>query len=320
MWEVPESAGRAAAASRHVEIDDDALRRFAARMAGPGTSPPPWDAAGHFFDGTEKTVAYLMVLDTLNFCFWAPSGERRWEVRFEDSYLAGYVGLASALTRAMERGAPLDSAAWLARVNIGELTRVLGGRGTLQLMEERAAALRELGRVLLTDYGGRAHLLVEEAGGSAVALARLLAVKLPSFRDNALFNGRTVWFLKRAQILAADLHGSFGGRHWGMFEDMDRITAFADYKVPQVLRQLGILRYSPELASRVDSLDPIPAGSDEEIEIRAATITAVERMRRTSAAAGGRLLPHELDWMLWSMGQDDRFREKPYHRTVTVFY
>jgi len=28
----------------------------------------------------------------------------------------------------------------------------------------------------------------------------------------------------------------------------------------------------------------------------------------------------EIDWLLWNLGQDDQFRAKPYHRTVTTFY
>jgi hypothetical protein len=188
------------------------------------------------------------------------------------------------------------------------------------LTDERAAALRQLGALLLEEYRGEAQLLVEEACGSAVRLARTLGRKLKSFRDRESYRGRTVWFLKRAQILAADLHGAFGGQKWGAFKDMDRITAFADYKVPQVLRQQGVLRYAPDLEFRVDGMVPIPSGSEMEIELRASTITAVERLKEVLVKRGKSFRSHELDWMFWSMGQHDRFRKKPYHRTVTIFY
>ena len=320
MWEVPESCLGVAAESGGVEIDDCALRLLAEDISGAGTGLPPWDSTHHFFDGTEKSVAYLTALDTVNFCFWAPPGKPRWEFFSGDAILSGYNGLAASLTAAMKVGVPLDSADFLANITSTDLTRILGGRGVLLLMEARAAALRELGRILERDYHGKAHILVEQAAGSAVALARLLSGKLRSFRDTALYRGRTVWFLKRAQILAADLFGAFGGTKWGCFHDMDSITAFADYKVPQVLRQFGVLRYSDGLASKVDHMIPIPAGSIEEIEIRAGTVAAVEKLRKALAAAGIKFNAHELDWMLWSMGQQDRFREKPSHRTETIFY
>jgi hypothetical protein len=28
----------------------------------------------------------------------------------------------------------------------------------------------------------------------------------------------------------------------------------------------------------------------------------------------------EIDRILWHLGQEDRFRKKPYHRTVTIYY
>ncbi len=39
---------------------------------------------------------------------------------------------------------------------------------------------------------------------------------------------------KRAQILVADLWAAFRGRSYGAFVDIDSITMFADYRVPQV--------------------------------------------------------------------------------------
>jgi hypothetical protein len=172
----------------------------------------------------------------------------------------------------------------------------------------------------LDQYAGQATRLVEEAANSALGLARLLANKLASFRDTARYQGRRVFFYKRAQIVTADLHGAFQGRGWGQFEDMDRLTAFADYKLPQVLRHLGILQYEQDLAERVDSQTFIDAGSPEEVAIRANTIWAVELIRQALEEKGLRLRASQIDWMLWNLGQEDSYRAKPYHRTLTVFY
>ena len=101
---------------------------------------------------------------------------------------------------------------------------------------------------------------------------------------------------------------------------MDKLTSFADYKLPQVLRHLGVLHYAPALARRVDQKELIDPGSPEEVEIRASTIWAVELIRQELAHSGKILKAFEIDWILWHMGQDLEFRVKPYHRTVTVFY
>ena len=69
--------------------------------------------------------------------------------------------------------------------------------------------------------------LVERAESSAGKLVNLLAKHIPSLRDECRFEGRTVRFLKRAQILVADLWAAFGGTGWGEFHDIDHLTMFA---------------------------------------------------------------------------------------------
>ncbi len=320
MFEVLETTKKIVQKSRFAGLDRQALDAAVRRMIEQNTGIPPWDSQHHFFDGGVKTVAYFFVLDTLNFCFWALKGKGRWEIEFEGRRISGYYALATALKKAVENGVPLHKADFLAGLSVDDLKEMLGGQGELLLMNRRAANLNELGRVLLDEFNGEACNLVEAAERSALGLAGLLSEKLSSYRDVAVYEGEKVFFLKRAQILAADLYGAFRGRDWGEFTDVDRLTAFADYKLPQVLRQLGILRYAPALAEKVDQRVLLAPGSPEEVEIRANTIRAVELMRRELQGRGRNLKAFEIDWLLWNMGQKDRFREKPYHRTLTIYY
>ena len=101
---------------------------------------------------------------------------------------------------------------------------------------------------------------------------------------------------------------------------MERLTAFADYKLPQVLRELGIISYHPELAARIDALEYLQAGSEEEVEIRAMTVWAVEELRRGFQEHGRKVTSPRIDNWLWQLGQMDAFRKRPYHRCRTIFY
>src|SRR5262249_30157193 len=112
----------------------------------------------------------------------------------------------------------------------------------------------------------------------------------------------------------------FGGQGLGAFADLEILTAFADYKVPQVLRRLGVLAYDDALAAKVDTRTLIPTGSPEEVEIRAATAWGCELVRRALAARGKPLRAFEVDWALWLAGQTLPADTRPYHRTYTVFY
>ena len=320
MWKVLKSVKYVAENSRLVNIDRQSLTEFSNKLLVEKIEPPAWDSHHHFFNGGEETVAYLLVLDTINFCFWPLPGQPKWAVDFKSEALSGYYALAASLKTALESGVPITDARYLSEISLGELKRILGGQGELQLMERRQKNLNELGHVLLTEYEGKAHRFVESAGGSAVKLAELLAEKLSSFRDVSEYLGKKALFLKRAQIFAADLYGAFGGKKWGGFEDMNELTAFADYKLPQVLRQLGILRYSEALSKKIDQNIHLEPGSPEEVEIRANTVWAVELIRQALDREGKGLRAFEIDWILWNLGQENEFRKKPYHRVVTVFY
>jgi hypothetical protein len=162
--------------------------------------------------------------------------------------------------------------------------------------------------------------LIQQACGSAISLVQRVVSELPSFNDVAHYQGCQVRFYKRAQILVADLAGAFHGEGLGSFNNLDQLTAFADYKVPQVLQHLGILVYDHELSERLRRRVDIPAGDPLEVEIRAATIWAVEALRRALARLGRLIPPYQLDWLLWELGQDLPAGVLPYHRTRTIFY
>jgi hypothetical protein len=320
MFKVLETAKNVAEKSRHVRINQEALKEFTQELAGRSSPIPAWDAEHHFQGNDEETVAYLLVVDTVNFCFWPPPGSEKWEITYRGNKYSGYYGLSVSLKKAMESKIAATDPSFLASLTRKQLKDLLAGTGVLQLMEERLRNLKELGRVLLEKYRGKASELVAVAGGSALKLATTLAADFSSFRDVATYEGQKVFFYKRAQLFAADLHGALEGKGLGSFSDMEELTAFADYKLPQVLRHVGALDYSPGLAERVDRMVYLNAGSEEEVEIRAHTIWAVELIRREMKRLGKEVSASQIDWLLWNLGQDDQFRAKPYHRTLTTFY
>lgn len=74
--------------------------------------------------------------------------------------------------------------------------------------------------------------------------------------------------MKRAQILVADIWACFQGRDFGEFHDIDKITMFADYRVPQILSGMGALYYSPSVANAIKNKVMIESGTPWEIQLR----------------------------------------------------
>lgn len=62
----------------------------------------------------------------------------------------------------------------------------------------------------------------------------------------------------------------------------------ADYIVPAVLKHMGVLRYSPSLDDKIKANEEIGPGSEEEVELRACSIHAVEKMRELIALESGK--------------------------------
>ena len=92
-------------------------------------------------------------------------------------------------------------------------------------------------------------------------------------------------------------------------------------------------------------MQELQPGSMEEVEIRAATVVAVDALRAAVAAKFGQQLPAaarggdsegagteagantgrlpnsvQLDWWLWEQGERARLQHRPHHRTLTIFY
>ncbi len=280
-----------------------------------------WRHPCHFFDGTAETVRWIFVLDVLNHCFWPDPGEPVWTVVYNGEPYSGYWGLAASLKRAQEQGFPITDPDFLSSISAADLAEIFSGQGRAPMLEERQKNLREAGSIILSELGGDIMSLFDPASGlSAVRLAGRIVSLFPSFRDEALYGTQRVYFWKRAQIFAFDVFTAFGGVAWGKFSDIGRLTAFADYKLPQVLRELGIISYSTELAARIDAMEHLQPGSEEEVEIRAMTVWAVEKLKDSFQERGLQLTSTRIDNWLWRLGQLDAFRKRPFHRCRTIFY
>jgi hypothetical protein len=285
--EVRAHAAHVAANARRVRIDLEAAGHI---EAGP---EPSLDPERHFVEGAPDDVAaYLLALTAINFgSGWFPTLRKR-------RGMSGYFTVASSLTDRVRADGPWTNEQ-LRAMTTEEVALTLGQSPDHELMSLYAQALRQLGAFL----GDRSALeLVQSAGGSADRLARTVSAGMAMWNDRG--------FYKRAQILSSDLALAGVAR----FDDLDRLTIFADNLVPHVLRCDGVLVYDEALAARIDN-ELVLNDAAAEREIRACAVHAC-----VDIAVRLGVPEPTLDMWLWNRGQAPEYKARPRHRVRSVFY
>lgn len=301
--------------ARQVHINRDRLEAYSASLSIVRPPIPRADECDQFFGSVEDMVAFILTLDAINFgSGYFPHLQKRGK-------LSGYFTVASWLRDRFQANGAL-SPETLRSMTMEDCAETFGqdlhDPVRSELMSLFAQALNDLG-TFVESFDGSFLRVVEAAGKSSERLAMSVS-KMPLFRDVATYHGSEVPFFKRAQITVADLAIRFGFQGAGEFTDLDRLTIFADNVVPNVLRVDGVLEYSPALAERIDRGELLPAGSDEEIEIRAAAVYTAELLVALLRRRDVTITAMMLDYVLWNRGRAPKYKASPRHRTRSVYY
>jgi hypothetical protein len=316
LQEVKASCARVASEAKQVWIDLERLEEYAGSLPSRTRESEALDPRYHFLDGGPHTVAYILCLESVNF----GSGYFPWIDKVEG--LSGYFTIAFHLRTFFEVEPGIEPAR-LMLLTAEDCAKIfhqsMSNNVQAELMRLYAQSLNQLGSVVKSQFHGSFTDLVDSGDRDGSRLVSILA-SIPSFRDGALYRGHQVWLLKRAQIAVSDLNLAFGGQRWGDFQDVDRLTVFADNVLPNVLRVDRVLRYAQDLSHLIDKEIFLDAGSGEEVEIRACTVTACDRLVSCIKERNPRFTARDLDITLWNQGHLPRYQSLPSHRCRTIYY
>ncbi|KAM0788718.1 hypothetical protein ACM66B_002811 [Microbotryomycetes sp. NB124-2] len=356
--------------STHVKLDRQGCERAAQKLVESLTKTPytvsDWAAVPLHPSPTVmpplELLHWIFLVSTLNFSFWSDlDNSKRFAVEYKtgvdgkETYetdsetgkqvarqqmFTGYFSLLAALHRARDEGINVVNPQWYAHASEDEIRRVFRSdqEEEMPLLDERIRVLREVGSILCERFNGSFATLVEQAGHSALKLVELVVSTFPCYDDKSTYpatSSESIYVRKRAQILIAETWAAFQGQGYGRFDDIDEITMFADYRVPQILHSLGTISYSSHLEQILKDHLMLEQGSPIEVEVRCLSIVAVEEIRR----AIGSLLEQRdgqesravittpnavlLDFLLWDLAKVEEAEGKaelPHHRTRSVFY
>lgn len=251
-------------------------------------------------------INFLLVYHTVGLCcFW---GEPKWELETLDGKKTdGSFGLVYALIGKFKNGMNYD-------MSYEEFRGMLKGNVDIPLVEERYNCFVKMSEYL-KSIDGDFYDQVSDINDD-VTLLDYVIDNFDYFEDISEYKGEKIYFYKKAQLFVSDILNvkKLVGK---IKVDLSHLVGCADYKIPQVMRCLGMLEFNEELSSLVDSMTLIPSGSEMEIEIRANDIAVIDYIYKKLNSDVTRINVNDFIWLL---GQDKSKMTKPYHRTRTMNY
>jgi len=228
--------------------------------------------------------------------------------------------VASLLKEQVQQGESLD-VNFAKNINSQKLGKMLGVDPAFELIGMYVQSLNELGSFISKSYGSYSNFINSfNAQSRANGIVNSLYENLSFYKDKAEYNGFTVFFLKRAQLLANDIYLAFKGKGYGDIKDINNLTMFADNLIPHFFRIEGVLEYEKDLVQRIEKEEIIPFGSKEEVEIRAFGVQCIEKLRELLNKRNPLIMSSEIDWYLWEKTQHPKYKSIPRHKTPTFFY
>jgi len=301
--------------SSFVSIDEEAINKYVKGFVS--TEIVHWNAVYPlgYKPRTKKEdeIDFLFILGNQAFCYWGYPA--KWTIEYKGQKLDGWYGHIAAYERALERGMNLLDGEFLAGLTLEKTREIFAGEPEIPLLEKRWEIMKSIGQTLVEKYQGRFHNFFEAHQKDVFELTEAIAAEFAGFNDVPTYKGSEVFFYKKIQLVLIDI-----SQKAETIPNIDDSHGFADYKIPAILRTLGILKYNEELGQKVDNRIELPEASEMEIEIRASMLWAcyliVEKLRTKHPT----LNMADFENILWIESQDKAKIDKPYHLTRTVFY
>ena len=235
-----------------------------------------------------QEVGLNLFLNTINFCYKDPdSGNEYRYVGRDCRSISRATGLLSALANSgidwnnFHDVGLIDAAKWIEMLQLSETNRMYLGAERRNRVVGMANFLQENGMKDTTDFFFKCN-------GNSIEMLRM-------FEHSGYFKDI---FLKRAQLAVRMISDVCVRRMGFVIDSIDKLTVMADYRLPQVFYNLGVVSLADELKTALLTEHPLMAGSREETALRACTISigrkVAENMGKTEA---------EIDGLLWGLSQ-----------------
>lgn len=303
---------------QYVRLNSDRAREVAQALKDYDISIPRWDFDPLFHprvDDFESVCLFNLLFNSVNYCYFDQDRKK-----FQDGELSGSSLVCARLT---ERWEEIKDPYFLAQIDENYLlSELFRADRPISLVKERTIALRELGAFLNANVDFSFTRLFQKYKDNAYFVSQYIPVMLPSWRDP---------FFKRSQLFVGMTYGRFQDWSDKPIDDdsLSDLTIFADYRVPQTLIAMGVIEPRPQLLTRLHRMEFLQSGSQQELELRAASIAAADLITENlKSLVDEGVNSLNTDFLLWSASKRGAempvglfTREWPnHHYTMTTDY
>ena len=264
-------------------------------------------------------IRKTMLINTLNFVFTDFSTS----VKYKIENLSDTDAMVYQIDKALLEGVPLTQGHYMRDMDLKEFKRIFTGNIEMPMADEKVEILNNVGDTLVTKYDGDWINFIDDGPkklyDNGEGLVERLVRDFKRFDDHSIFENEKVYFLKLAQLAFWGIHRELSKIYFHI-EDMENMTAFADYIIPVALESFGIVKYSSGLKEKIDSGILIDRDSIEEIEIRSTSIYVTAKLTElinNYKNEEEKIIIPQLDFKLWT---DFHADERPHHLTKTIMY
>ena len=285
--------------------------------------PPPEQNISK--NNPDEFIRTTMLINTLNFAFTDFENSTKYEIIREGKVLSDSEAMFVQIQQAISSGLQLYNGNVLSDLDDKQLKNIFKGNIEMPMMSERLDILLNVGAKLSDDYEGDWMNFInagpKKLYDNGEGLIERLTSEFPRFDDTSQYAEKyNVHFYKLAQLAFWGIHAELAGTGDFYIEDMQSMSAFADYIVPVALEVMKIVEYSEELRNKITNGEIIARDSLEEIEIRSTSlyITAklTEEINKRRPAEKSIIIP-QLDYRLW---KQYHATHRPHHLTITTMY
>lgn len=214
----------------------------------------------------EKIINFMLIFDSIDYCFW---GQPKWTIETIDGKKDGSDALLYALLNYVKNLGKID----FTNVSFEEFSNILKGNVEIPFLRERYNTVISICNVVNKRMNGNFYSYIKDINVDT-ELFDIIINNFADFCDEREYDVNKVYFYKLAQLLTSDiLH--IKELISGTKVDYSHLVGCADYKIPQTLRALGILKYNDELSNIIDNNMLIDKNSKYEVEIRANMIAVI---------------------------------------------